>query len=134
MEIEGRITLLVDRESATLKLYDQDAGITFVDLQLPPEEFTAALGRQAMVPCKIQVQGADRIGKKEEISTMNFELDRDSYDRETLKQKARTKAKELCEGTEWEPDLHFSSQGSFWFDGEKRHAKTTIRRWVDKEE
>lgn len=136
MKIDGKVSIFVGREGATIELHDSDSGITFVRVKMTTAQFCTALGRKSESECVgmyIPEVALKNVGKKLEVETIEFELpeniDRDS-DKKILAEIAQ---KQVPEG--WIADLHFTSHDSFFtnFLTEKKYARVTIRRWVDKD-
>ena len=126
---DGRITMLVGEDGMKIKIHDNDASITFARIKLTPIQLAQALGRLGYTECEIEVHLLDKVGKKMEHKTIEFELPETN----TLfrnKDMAEKVCVEYCpEG--WVPDLYFGSQGSFFTKDGKQYARTTIRRWIN---
>ena len=125
MKIEGQISIRFDKSGLTIEVYDKNSSITFLEASLNPEDSCAALGRLFMVPCVLDVKGLDKIGKKHENSTHEFEIPDRRIDKEVLYKLAV----ESCPDG-WKPDNYFNSQNSFFQKDGKQFARCTIRRWV----
>lgn len=74
MKIKGKITLLINRESTTIELEDDLACTVFAVIKLTPIQLNCALSRQGYVDCEIEVKGLDKLGKKHENKTFEFEI------------------------------------------------------------
>ena len=127
MTIEGKISILTDKRGTTIQIMDEASRIRFVEVYLTPEQFCAALGRLADVPCEsIKVKGLSKIGRKLETKHIEFIMpDSKAYDKKLAESIASTL---LCEG--WEIYDSFSSQGSFFIKDGQHYARCCIRRWV----
>lgn len=130
---DPKITLIIDREGATIQLIDSMSSTTFVEVKLTTEQLCSAMGRLAYCPCEIGVMGLDKVGKKHENKNFEFEIN------EALMNSARgldrdnsalyNAAKKACpEG--WEPDNYFSSQNTFFSKDKKQYCRVIIRRWI----
>jgi hypothetical protein len=133
MKINAKITMLFDDGGLNLRLEDDDANVTFVELRLNPQQVCQVFSRLCYTSVEsCEVFGLDKVGKKMENKKFEFVLPDDtvSYrDREIVKKIAE----KICpEG--WELDLYFDSQGSFFKRDGKQYARCTIRRWVEKEQ
>lgn len=130
MEINALLTIAVNDDNVTIEVEDSDASIRFLKLEITPKDFCAALGRLYNSKVKkAKVCGLKYLGKKMEHKKFEFEMPKHTWsNREKL---AEITAIEKCPN-EWEPDLYFNSQDSFFQKDGKEYAKTTIRRWVDK--
>ena len=128
MTIEGQITIMCAADEVTIDIHDQQASVDFVTVRMSPENFVAALGRLAYVPCELNVGALNRVGLVHECRDWEFPMPPDvSWKKK--KETAMALAKKLCpEG--WTPDTHFGSQDSFYRVGEQQMARTMIRRWV----
>lgn len=130
MKIEGNVSILVNREYTTIEVRDDKARITFVRLQLTPEQLSAALSCLSNVECDVEVNKLDLVGKKHENKTLEFEVPENleiSYLRndEYLEKIAQS---HLTDG--WIADGYFGSQDSFFTKDGKKYARCTIRRWI----
>jgi hypothetical protein len=133
MNINGKITILINRENTHIELYDQDSSITFVRIALTPEQLSSALSRLAYTPCTMEVHGIDKLGKIQEIKTLEFERPREYMgggDHKELNTIAQNILDEENEG--WVAEDYFSSQNTFFCKDELPYARCTCRRWVDK--
>lgn len=128
-ELKGNITIYIDGDGARIEIGDTNASSVIMKIEMSAKDFLAALGRQAYLPIDMKVYNLDRIGKVHEHRNFEFEMPEKSdfmRDKET----AERIASEKCpEG--WTPDLHFSSQNSFFKKDGKNYARCIIRRYVD---
>ena len=122
----GKITLLVSEDGATIELKDTASTLTFVKIKLTAEQFCKALSRVACTPCKFEVHGIDCIGKEMHMDDLVFEMP--EHDFKDRKQVACQEAKRVCPPG-WTPDLYFGSQSSFLKQDGKQFARTKIRKW-----
>lgn len=127
MELEGRITILVDGNKTTVELRDEASRVRFARVELTPSEFCQLLSRTVEVDCKIEIAGLEKIGKKLTVDHLIFEMPEDS-ERSNREEIARRLAVELCpEG--WTPDPYFESRDSFLYKDGKTWARAIIRKW-----
>jgi hypothetical protein len=77
----------------------------------------------------LEVNGLDKVGKKHENKTYEFEIgDIDKRDEERLWLAAiRSLGKDDLH--EWTPDKYFRSQNTFFQKDGKNYARCTIRSW-----
>ena len=131
MNINGKIDFLVNGEETNIRIYDDDACCTVVEVVLTSEQLSSALSRMSHTPCKsVGVFNTDRLGKKMEHKELVFEIPKDiGYARGERKTALAPLAEKACPKG-WESDNTFSSQGTFFSEGDKRFCRTTIRRWV----
>lgn len=134
MKIEkGQITILVNREFTEITLHDDKASTDFARVRLTPEQLCSALSRLSQTDCEIEVFSLDRVGKKHENQTFEFEIPRKlseyNRDNEELK-KVCEKAMQNSGLTEWKSDHYYGSQNSFFAKDGKNFARVTIRRYV----
>ncbi len=132
MKIKTWLQISNRRDKVVISIEDRDAGIKFCEIELTPEQFVQALSN-ANVEVDGEVMNIDKIGKKMEHKPHEFELTRDIWQSDKLKEHARAMVLAKLKNTEWEPDLHFYSQDSFFTKDGKKWVRTTIRRWIDKE-
>jgi hypothetical protein len=131
MKINGKITILVNREYTTIELIDDDAGITFARVKLTPEQLSAALSRIAYTSCDMELIGLEKIGKKMEYKQFEFELPRKGLSSQNAEELSGIAQKILNESNEgWIAENYFSSQKTFFSRDGKDYARCTIRRWV----
>jgi len=125
------VTILCSGDKVKIQVTDGESRCQFLDLEMDAAEFTAALGRHAARPAKGVVCGLDKVGLIQENKSWEFEITPVGSFYHGRQEIARKAAKLSCpEG--WTPDLAFSSQDSFFRKGEEEWARTTIRRWVPK--
>ena len=124
---DGRITMLAGEDGMKIELHDNEASITFVCIKLTPKQLSRALGRLGYTECKIEVHGLDKVGKKMEHKSIEFELpETHTFMDKKIAEKVGIA---VCpEG--WVPDLYFGSQTSFFTKDKIQYARMTIRRWA----
>ena len=135
MNIDVKVTILLDEAGLRIQLTDANSGVRFCNVKLHPKAACAAMGRLSQTPGKAEIYGLENVGKYLIFETLIFEMpEHDEYDcGEDTREIAAREAERLCpEG--WTPDKSFNSQDTFWKDGDKRMAKTTIRSYVGKKE
>lgn len=128
MERKGKISILINREYTEIEIKDDLANVTFVKVRLTPEQFSAALGRLAYVNCELDLRGLDKVGKKHECKTFEFEI---TYSKTKEDLALACNEALFAQGMyEWVSDNYFRSQNSFFKKDGKDWARCTIRRWV----
>jgi len=128
MKLKGQITFLINRESTTIEVHDDDACTTFVSITLTPEQLSAILSRQSMVECELDVRGIEKVGKKHECRNFEFEV---TYSKDDKDLSVACEEALFKEGLyEWVSDNYYHSQNTFFKKDGKQYARTTIRRWV----
>ena len=131
MKLKGQLTLLFNQDGMHIEIRDPASGKTFISLELDAKQTCQALSRLGHTHCEMKVHDLDKVGLTKEWKPWEFPCGGNVWDQG--KHHIRKKACDLCpEG--WEPDLGFNSQGSFFTKGDVPWARTTIRRWVKKEE
>lgn len=127
---DARISLLIGSESTTIEFIDNASNTTFAKATLTPEQLSQALSRVSYTPCEIEVRGLERVGKKCEVSQLEFEVPEgfthNSKSYAVLNQRALRVAP-----PGWTPDNYYGSQNSFFQKDGKKYARCTIRRWVE---
>lgn len=135
MKLENaKISILIGAESTTIEIKDSTSATTFVKVKLTPEQLSEALSRTMYTQCEAEVFGLDKIGKVHENKKFEFEIPKEisgSKNSSALNQKA-LKALKAVGMDEWVPDRNYSSQDSFFTNGDKRFARVVIRRWIEK--
>lgn len=125
-EYNGAITILIDRDGASIEIADRASTLTFVKAELTVDQLALALSRRTDTPCKIETRGLGKVGKKMVMRDFEFEMPPHNY--ESRKLVAERHVREVCpEG--WEPDTYFGSQLSFFVKDAQTFARTTIRKW-----
>jgi hypothetical protein len=131
MKLQGKITILINREYTEIEIEDENANVRFVRIRLNPEQLSAVLSRQVCVDCELDVVGIDKIGTKHENKTFAFEIpkelrsSRHSVELGIMAQELLNK-----ENKGWFADEYFSSQDTFSEKDGKYFAKCTVRRWI----
>jgi len=130
MKIDGRITLLVDKDGARFEIRDADANVEFLRFTMKPEDFCAALGRLAYIHCELDLNHKEVLGKKRLMDKLEFKMPKDvTY--KNQKETAYKLAQIVCpEG--WEVCDYFNSQDSFYYKDDDKYARATIVKWVEK--
>ena len=128
---EGKITMLFGEDGLKIEVWDGTASIMFAKIKIEPEQTLQAFSRLACVPCKTEVFGLDKVGKKMISENFIFEVPRYGL----IPWKEREAAvgeiakKECPEG--WEPGLYFNGQNSFFEKNGQNFARTYIKKWVE---
>lgn len=128
MELEGKISILINRDETTIEIEDENANVKFVKVTLTAEQLSAALSRQMAVECKIDVRGLEKIGKKHENKSFEFEIPSNLASSSKSKELQEIAQSLLSDG--WTSERYFSSQNSFFKKEGVQHARCTIRRWI----
>lgn len=141
MKINADITIYVRSDDNTVRFEfrDRDAAVRFMEVKISSNEFMQGLRGLACIPVDVNVCDLDKITKKLQLDTIEFRMP-ENVGYQDEKETARNLAIKYCpEG--WVPDLHFSSQDSFFYrrasledETRVKWARTTIRSWVDKNE
>lgn len=128
MKIEGKISIFISATGTIIQIKDNQANAQFVEVFLTPEELSMALGRQAHVPCKIDVYNIEKIGKKHENESFVFEIPPNLTTSRNSDELQKIAQSLLSDG--WIADGYFGSQNSFFQKDGKHYARCTIRRWI----
>lgn len=129
-KIKAQITITATYNDAiNIKIYDKNAGLTFIDMIMTREQFiNATMNRLEMTDIEYtKVRDLDHVGKQLTIETLIVEIPKYG-DKESAMKIAQ---KECPEG--FTPDLYFGSQESFFSRGvvkdAKHYARTQMRKW-----
>lgn len=129
--MNGKITMLFNKDGLSLKIKDAASGITFLRAALTSEQVMAAFSQQGLVDFEFEAMGLDKVGKQIQRDTLVFEMP-EKYawkDRDNIAEKL---AVESCpEG--WEPQLYFGSRNSFFQRDGREFGRIQIVKWVDAE-
>lgn len=132
MKLENpKITILVNREYTEIEIHDTKSSTTFVKVRLTPEQLSSALSRLSHTECEVEVTDMDRINKKHEWQSFEFEIV------ENIPKEAKGYLNQTCLKAlkkagmeEWQSDNYFTSQNSFFTKDGKNYARVTVRRWI----
>lgn len=127
-KLNGKISLFIGRDETTIEIEDAQANTTFLKVRLTPEQLSMALSRQAYVDCELEVAGLDRVGKKHEHTTFEFEIPKELATSTKEKELQELAQSQLTDG--WIAEGYFSSQSTFFKKGDVQFARCTIRRYV----
>lgn len=132
MKIKGRLTILVNGESTTIQISDDNASVRIIEIKITPEELSLLLSRRAELPVQMNVYNLEKVGKTHENMRYMFEIPKEF--------RSSSKALELTElcieslakenMSDWTPDSYFGSQDSFRESNGKCFANAVIRRWA----
>ena len=129
MKLNGKISILVNSNGATIEVKDSLSGIQFLGIQLSAEQFMSCLGRLAMVECEFDLVGVEKVGKKLENKKFEFCINGIKYEKQDKESALWQIAQEqLTDG--WIADRYFGSQDSFFQKNGEQWARVTISRWV----
>jgi len=129
MELSNaKISILVNDDRTTIDVKDSDAAITFLKIELTPEQLSQCLSRLVNVKCESAIVcDLDKVGKKHTNKKLEFKMPSESMYKDV--DTATKLAKENCPDG-WEPDLYFGSQESFFYKDGELWAECTIRKWI----
>lgn len=141
MKINAKVTILFsqpnDRSDSgpgglTIEIMDNDSRKRFVKLHMNAEQTIAALSRVSNVPVEMcEVDGLDVVGMTKEAKDFSFILP--PLNGKSSKEVAAKEAAAACpEG--WTPSLYFGSQNSFFTKDGDKYARTTIYRFVPRDD
>lgn len=128
MKLQGKITMLINQDYTTIQIEDPNAATTFCEVTLTPQQLSDILSRLACVNCELELHGLEKIGKKHECKSFEFEIEPNETDRNEAELLAFKANSLLSDG--WVADAYFGSQNSFFKRDGKQYARCTIRRWV----
>ena len=134
---DGAISFLVNPGRTTIEIHDRVSGVMFAEIRLTDEQVVQMMSRLSFTDCDISVFGLDKIGKKMESASFEFELP-DGFQRskggeDNNLNRVCWYALRASEFSLWEPQLYFGSQNSFFSKDGKQYARTVVRRWVEVE-
>lgn len=131
LEIDGRITLLINRDKVLIQLHDPKARIEFAEVEIDPVSFVEAMSSLAERPCKITLAGLENVGKVKEQKPLSFEMKCPTHLWDEHKDMAKAMAENRAPKG-WTPNTYFGSQNSIVYkeDGVCQ-VNTYMYRWVD---
>jgi hypothetical protein len=127
---EARITMMISASGATNEISDNDTGIQFAEITLDAEGFLKCLSRHGHVECVAKLNGLEKLGKVLEMKPLSFPVNIDGVYGADARRAVAVKAMEAMDLGDWEPDTYFGSRDSFYKEGGRDYAKTTLRRFV----
>lgn len=128
MKLEGKISILINADFTTIEIEDENANARFVTVKLTPEQLSMALSRQMSIDCELEVKGLEKVGKKHENSTFEFEITEDKARSDYNEELQQIAQFQLKDG--WVAENYFGSSNSFFKKDGKQYARVTIRRWI----
>lgn len=128
MKIQGKISILINRDETIIEIVDDNANTTFCVVKLTPAQLSMALSRQSLIDCEVEVHGLDRIGKTHENKMYEFEIPESLSSSKHEIELQEIAQSQLHDG--WKADRYFSSQNTFFKKDGKHFARVTIRRYV----
>lgn len=129
--IDGRVSLLVSSEGATLEVHDANASCVILRADFTPHEFCSMLGRIAMVKADLKIYDLSKVGKTHENKRFEFEiLDSLANSKNAAILKNIAQSHLDAEGEGWVADSHFSSKDTFFKKDGIQFARVTVRRWI----
>jgi len=128
MKLKGRITILVNSNSTTIEIMDESSRTRFVEIQLSPEQLSAALSRESMIECEMEVRGLENIGKKHEVRLVDFEIPKELAKSQYKDELNALLQSKLTDG--WIACDSYTSRGSIYEKNGVFYAIATCRRYV----
>lgn len=84
----------------------------------------------AYVPCEMEVNNLERVGKIKESKQFKFKIPSYSH---TFKKEIAIKTSKSLKPDGWNSSVNFNLQDSFFMKDNEEWAKCIITRWTDKE-
>ena len=133
-KLKGQITISRPQgnncDYVSIKIRDDDASIRFCEARVKYAEFAQLITGLAYVDCELEVDGLQNVGKVREHKKFEFPLPEGTF--HTKEQAQRSLVEHIPES--WSSSGYFNSQDSFFIKDGKPWARTTIVRWVNKNE
>lgn len=117
-------------EFISIRVEDEDAGITFLELEISYANFAQALTGLHGMDCDMEFRGLENVGKRQEQKNIEFKMPKYEHykDRQTIA--AKEAQRQAPEG--WTASTYFGSRSSFFQSDNEEWARTSIYRWVEK--
>lgn len=129
--IDGRVSLLVSGDGATLEIHDSNASCVILRAEFTAEQFCAMLGRLAMVKADLKVYDLSKVGKTHQNKRFEFEILESQANSKNAAILTNIAQRHLdAEGEGWVVDSHFSSKDTFFKKDGIQFARATVRRWI----
>ncbi len=119
------------RKVISIQVEDADAGIRFLELEVPLDNFSECLTGLSFVECDMKFRGLQNVGKKKERMPVTFQMP-DHADYSNRKEVAKEIAQDQVPAG-WLVSDYFDSQNSFFMKDGKEFARTNAVKWVEKE-
>jgi len=133
MDILASVTLLVNPDGVIFEIGDEKAGVQILSIDISQSDFMSLLGRDRYVKMNAKIANLDKVGKKMEVDSFEFELPVEASGYELRKKWAIENVQNalIAAGkSDWEADKYYGSQKSFFTKDGKPFARATIRRWI----
>lgn len=128
MKLKGKISILINRDSTTIEIEDDVANTVFCKVTLTPKQLSDALSRLSSVDCEIVAVNLDRVGKKHEHMTYEFEIPENLANSTKEKELQELAQSQLSDG--WIASDYFASRNTFFKKDGKQFARVTCRRYI----
>jgi hypothetical protein len=133
LNVKGKFSLSLQRDRVRITIEDDNANITFLKIEMLPKDFYNALTSLACNDCNLELNGLDKLGKKHESKSFEFEIPEKIYDLYSDKsKKSKIIAQKILDKQKegWIAEEYFNSQNTFSKENNKCYAQCTIRRWI----
>ena len=132
---KGKITIsrpcsAREDEVVSIQIYDKDARIKFIEVEIGLANMMQAITGLGNVSCEFETRGLDCVGKVRESEPFIFEYKHEGNYNDKAKNAHISAIAQAPDG--WTPSSYFGSKDSFFSKDGKDYARTTINRWVDK--
>jgi len=130
--LQGKITITrpngYNCDYIEIQLKDVDSQARFVSAKVKYEDLMLALTGLSAMPCNLEVNALDKVGKQIQRKALVFPLPKNTKYRD--REFAKAIAKDFTDDG-WTADLFFSSQDSFFIKDGINWAKTHQYRYVE---
>lgn len=133
--IKGKISITRPQghgcDYISIEINDEDARIQFCDIHIKLADFATAI-TGLYSPCEFAVRGLENVGKKREHKTIEFPVPGKSM--YSLQKEGAIEAAKAYTPEGWIASEHYGSQDSCFMRDGQPWARTTIFRWIEKED
>lgn len=114
----------------TLSIQDESSGITYLEIELTPEQLGLVLTGETYMPVKAKLRGLEFIGMAPERKTETITFDCDRYKKPDAEQ-IREKAKDF-EVDGWKASTYIGRQGQIKWHDDGADIEIYFTRYVSK--
>jgi hypothetical protein len=117
------------RELIEITVKDCGSRTSFLKLSISYADFAECITGMSNVTCSLETRGLHNVGKVRETKPLTFKMPSRYGDKEEARLEV---VKHTPDG--WTANTYFGSQNSFFHVDGEQWARTSIDRWVDREE
>jgi hypothetical protein len=136
IELAGDISMgmlrSTEKDHYNITVRDSKSGLEIISVRIETEQVAYLISNQGHIPCRIELNRADEIGKFHHHKTENIYV-RTKSSKKDEREKAAEKAAKPFEVDGWKVDLYNATNGHYIgkHDSEGYWVKLTFHRYMD---